>query len=273
MKDIAIIGCGNIGGSLARALLSPANRKEYRLRVFDPNQDKLRGLDGAVMSDSAQEAVVEADIIILAVKPNLTTETLSLLSIENQCLVSVAAGVTMNILRPSAGPDVRIVRAMPNLAMSLGLGMTALYGESRKDVELAQKVFQAVGECVVLDEEVLIDTATALCGSGPAFFYAMIEALAKAASDFGIDPEQSLRMATQTARGAVELLHLSAESPAELIQRVATPGGTTEAGLKALESERFSEAVSSAITAATTRAGQDLSQHLMVPQNLTKEET
>jgi len=173
--------------------------------------------------------------------------------------VSIAAGVTLGRLESALGGRARVIRVMPNAPAMVGQGMAALVrgrNATRADEAFALKIFRAVGDAVALKDEALLDTVTALSGSGPAYVYLFAKALADAAVAQGLPPELALRMSLKTIRGAEENMRRSPMTAAELIRIVASPGGTTEAALKQLGADGFSDIVARAIHAAAERSRQ-----------------
>lgn len=253
-----------MGGALARGLVRAEAMPASGLVLYDTHVSKARALAadlglGAVVADSAQDAVQAADVVLLAVKPpivpGLLTDLASALT-PQQLVISIAAGVrlaTMEALIPASVP---VIRTMPNTPCLVGAGATALCrGAHAGDahMELAQSLFASVGESVEVEER-LMDAVTGLSGSGPAYVYLMIEALADGGVKAGLTRDTARLLAAQTVMGAARMVLLSDEHPAQLKDNVTTPGGTTIAALAVLERAGFRTALIDAIEAAAARS-------------------
>jgi len=211
-------------------------------------RDHLKGQFGIRVGHANREAVAWADVVVLAVKPQILGEVLAALApAGRELFVSIAEQV--------AGA-IRVVRAMPNVPALVREGMTALAlgdGVSEDDSRLARAVFEVVGR-VVLVEERMMDAVTGLSGSGPAYVFQAIEALADGGVMMGLPRQTAELLAAQTVLGAARLVLESGVHPAQLKDRVASPGGTTIAGLHQLEQGGFRAALMAAVEAATTRS-------------------
>jgi len=177
--------------------------------------------------------------------------------LADRLFISIAAGITLSRMTSALGPEARVIRVMPNAPAMVGQGMAALVrapGASRADEAFALRIFGAVGDAVALADESLLDGVTALSGSGPAYVYLFVKALADAGVSEGLTPALAARMALKTLRGAEENMRRSPLSAAELIRIVASPGGTTEAALRKFDDLRFSDIVANAVHAAAQRS-------------------
>jgi pyrroline-5-carboxylate reductase len=177
--------------------------------------------------------------------------------IADRLFISIAAGITLARMTTALGRNARVIRVMPNAPAMVGQGMAALVrapGASRADETFALRIFGAVGDAVALADENLLDGVTALSGSGPAYVYLFVKALADAGVSEGLTPELATRMALKTLRGAEENMRRSPMTAAELIRIVASPGGTTEAALRKFDDLRFSDIVAGAVHAAADRS-------------------
>ncbi|MEX0716428.1 MAG: pyrroline-5-carboxylate reductase, partial [Planctomycetaceae bacterium] len=207
------------------------------------------GLDGAV----------EADVIVLAVKPQHMAEALSQLAghlHETQLVVSIAAGVPIATIAQSLGENVRIVRVMPNTPALVGAGASAFAlggAATADDAELAERLFATVGIAVRVPED-LLDAVTGLSGSGPAYVYQAIEALSDGGVRVGLPRDVATKLAAQTVLGAARMVLDTGEHPAALKDAVTSPGGTTIAGLHALEQGGLRKCLIDAVVAATARS-------------------
>ncbi|HTD05533.1 pyrroline-5-carboxylate reductase [Undibacterium sp.] len=257
---IGFIGGGNMAtalvGGLAVKLTSPHN-----IHVVDVNQDSLTrmaarfGVNTALKID---DALAACDVIILAVKPQQLHDVVSQLQahLSGQLLLSIAAGIrAADISRWLNGYDA-IVRSMPNTPalISKGVtGMVAMPGVTAEQRQAADNIMRAVGATVWLDDEALIDSVTAVSGSGPAYVFYFIEAMQQAAAELGLTAEQGTQLAIATFTGAAELAAQSADPVSVLRERVTSKGGTTYAALSSLEASGVKAAIVQAIKAAAAR--------------------
>jgi pyrroline-5-carboxylate reductase len=263
-RKLCIIGGGKMGGVLTQGILSRQLFTARDVTVSDVVPERLQelaGLYGVNTSEDNRTAAGTADIIILAVKPQGMESVLRGLAgfiRENQLVISIAAGISTGFIEERLDGSMRVLRAMPNTPALVGAGITALAGGTKiqeDDLALARDIFSAVGAVVEVKED-LMDAVTGLSGSGPAYVFVIIEALADAGVHMGLDRKTSLQLATQTILGAARLCLESGKHPAELKDMVASPGGTTIAGLRALEEGRLRATLMAAVEAATARSRQ-----------------
>jgi pyrroline-5-carboxylate reductase len=278
MKKLGFIGGGNMAEALARGLLQKKVFAPSDLIASDVDPGRRRKLARQLKiktTDSNLEVLCEARAILLAVKPQTIDEVLAELAAAmnppapstdgakrgsvtkpaDRLFISIAAGITLGRLTAALGK--RVIRVMPNAPAMVGQGMAAMVGApgaGKADEAFALRIFRAVGDAVALSDENLLDAVTALSGSGPAYVYLFVKALADAAVSEGLSPELAVRMALKTLRGAEENMRQSDLSPAELIRIVASPGGTTEAALRKFAETGFSDIVAHAIHAAAERS-------------------
>lgn len=261
---IACIGGGNmaralIGGWLARGL-DPA-----RICVADPSAEcraqLARSFPGVRTVDDNGLAAASADVWVLAVKPQLlgpVARALAPVALERRPLaISVAAGIRLQELRRWLGPGARVVRTMPNRPALIGAGITALHADAGLPVaarELAGRLMEAVGRVVWVGTEPELDAVTAVSGSGPAYFFLLIELLEAAAIRQGLAPEVARVLALETAAGAARLARESSDDPATLRASVTSKGGTTAAALAVMEAADLRGIVARAVEAATVRS-------------------
>jgi pyrroline-5-carboxylate reductase len=213
---------------------------------------------GVVGAASNAAAVSVADIVFLCVKPGQALEVLRELSneLKGKLLISIVAGLRSQALHEAAGEGSRIIRAMPNTAVRLRKGITAIapYTSSTPaDLEMARRIFSSVGSAIEVREEDL-DTVTAVSGSGPAFALLMLEALAQGGIDGGLDPEKAKTFAAGALAAAAALVHETGETPLALRAEITSPAGTTAAGLGVLEETGFPQAIRGAVRAARNRS-------------------
>lgn len=262
-STIGFIGGGNMARAIVAGLLGAGHPPE-RLRIADPDpaqQARLRALDTglAVTSDNAA-AIQSADLIVLAVKPQVLPDVARALKPETgQLVVSVAAGVTLNALAGSLGTDTPCVRVMPNQPALVGAGMSVLCATpavSSEQRQLAEYLAGAGGETAWIDDEPLMDAVTAVSGSGPAYFYLVMELLEDGARRMGIAPDVARQLAVQTAYGAGLAARDAGLPPAELRRMVTSPGGTTQAALESLEQGDIRALFEQALEAARQRSAE-----------------
>lgn len=261
-ERIAVVGCGNMGGALVRGFCRAA--ASDRLLLFDTDRSRVQSLCaslGAEAAESAAQAASEADVVILAVKPLMIEEMLGEISAalssggaKERLVISIAAGVSLRTLQTALPASVLLGRAMPNLAAEVGEALTALYATDESALRRMESLFGSVGETIVLATEDEVSIATGLCGSGPAFVFSFIDALASGGVKMGLTRETALRMASQTVRGAAALVTELRHHPAALRDMVASPGGTTIEGLHVLETAGFTGTVMSAVEQSTRKA-------------------
>jgi pyrroline-5-carboxylate reductase len=259
----AFIGAGNI----AKAILGgyKAANPSADIHATDAFPGQLEQLPAGVTSGIDNVAAVNnADVIMLCVKPNMMQEIcLELAPKASQKLfVSVAAGITTEHLHNWLGAEAAIIRCMPNTPALVGEGMTGLYAGpdvSAEQRSVAEQLLNCVGETIWFDSETELDTVTAVSGSGPAYYFLLIEAMQEAAISMGLAPEVARKLVLQTAQGASKMAATSELDAATLRQNVTSPGGTTAAALETFENQNFREIVNSALKAAERRS-KELSQ-------------
>ena len=255
---LGFIGCGNMGGALVKAAAKSVDGSQIALCDYDEN--KARALAKAVGSDvlSACELVKNSRFIVLGVKPQNMQETVAqfadvLKARDDAIVITMAAGLSIAGLRKYIGADVPVIRIMPNTPALVGEGMI-IYdcnGVSPSDEQAFLNSFAKAGELDKLNES-LIDAASALSGCGPAFVYAFAIALTKGAEDIGVPKEKAEKYAAQTLRGAAKML-LEYGDAEGLKKAVCSPGGTTLAGLAAMDEDGFSSVVEKGVKAAYKR--------------------
>jgi len=261
---IGFIGGGNMAQAIIRGLLA-AGHEPDKLMVADPSaeqQQKLReiSVDIRVGEDNAVLAEI-CDVLVLAVKPQILAEVARNLSAterpSDQLVISVAAGITLDSLQNWLGNSPRMVRVMPNTPALIGAGMSGLYANQDLDSIArgwANYVMEATGDAIWVNSEALIDAVTAVSGSGPAYFFLIMEIMQEVAVELGLEPAQAELLATRTAAGAGLLATQSEETAATLREQVTSPGGTTAAAIQALEAGGIRDIFRAAMTAARDRA-------------------
>ncbi|KPK53837.1 MAG: pyrroline-5-carboxylate reductase [Myxococcales bacterium SG8_38_1] len=263
-QTVAFIGAGNMAGALIRGLIGTGTVPADRIVAADPDRARLDALGselGVRTAEDNAQALRSADVVVLATKPQVFPSVLPALGASlrpDALVVSIAAGISTKIIEGSLPAGARVVRTMPNTPALVGVGATAIAGGKHAtdaDLALVETLFQSVGLCVRVPES-QIDAVTGLSGSGPAYVFAMIEALRDAGVREGLSEETSLQLAAQTVLGAARLLFEQNEPPETLRERVTSPGGTTRAGLDALEASGFAEVLAGAVRAATRRSNE-----------------
>jgi pyrroline-5-carboxylate reductase len=258
------IGAGKLAGSVIRGLMRAKFCAPGEIIASEPNEQTRsalkQDLDVNVTTENT-EVAKKAKVIFIGLKPGLVLPVLRELHVDlvNKLVISLAAGVRLKNME--AVSDARFMRALTNTPSAICRAATAIARGTRttnEDVAHAQKIFSAIGIIVEVEED-QIDAVTALAGSGPAFIYTVIEALAEGGKKLGLAPNVALTLATQTVLGAAQLALESRKSPGELIEMVVSPGGTTAAGLDMMKKLGTTESLIAAIEAATKR-GQEMAQ-------------
>lgn len=260
---IAFIGGGNMATSLVGGLLAHDHPADS-IWVSDPDTARLKQLQEryavCTSADNAR-AVGRADIVVLAVKPQVmkpVVESVRVAVAEHQPLVmSVAAGVREADMRSWLGGDTAIVRCMPNTPALLGAGATGLYANPKVSAtqrSAAENIMRAAGITLWVDEEQLLDAVTAVSGSGPAYYFLLMELMEKTGTELGLEADAARILTLHTALGAARMALESGEAPGTLRQQVTSPAGTTEAAIKSFLSGGIEERVRAALTAARDRA-------------------
>jgi pyrroline-5-carboxylate reductase len=233
------------------------------ISVADPmaeQRDKLGELGVNTFADN-DAAIASADAIVIAVKPQVAQTVLTDLQTlgSEQLMVSIAAGINLTSLSNWTDPAQPIVRCMPNTPALLGEGMSALYAnEHCSDIQrkLAEGILNAAGETLWVTDEKALDAVTAVSGSGPAYFFLLMEAMIDAGVALGLERAIATQLTLQTALGAALMAKTSDDPPAILRQNVTSPGGTTEAALQVMTEQGLGETISAALKAADNRAGE-----------------
>ena len=262
--SIGTIGAGNMATALIEGLLANGVAPEH-LWATDPAADKLQPLaaKGVQVSSDNGRLIAACDVVILAVKPQVMEQVTwaqrGALAAKPTLLISVAAGITCARLTQWTSPTQAIVRCMPNTPALVQAGASALFANrqvSPAQKQLALTILQAVGFACWLEDEKQMDAVTALSGSGPAYFFLLLEAMQSAGVELGLAPEVAKALAQQTAFGAAKLALNSEVDTAELRRRVTSPGGTTEAAIRQFESEHFRAIVARALQSAAKRSAE-----------------
>jgi len=268
VSTIGFIGGGNMAEALIKGIVASGIYEPENVLVSDIRADRLEFLAdiyGVTVAESNSQLAAQAGTVVLSVKPQMMIEVLEGVKDaigSNKLVISIAAGITVANIAAVLG-EVAIIRVMPNTPALIGQGASALYANERAkpSLEKALSVFSSVGKAVVVDDEDLIDAVTAVSGSGPAYFFLLMEEMINAGVELGLSEAVAKDLVLQTAKGA-GLLAVEAddrgEGPAELRRKVTSPGGTTEAAIKVFTEGKISELVSAALTRARDR-GRELS--------------
>ncbi len=254
-KKIGIIGCGNMGSAIARELA--LLKSEFSVFAFDKEKDKLTGIPGVGIAKDARDLLEKSDTIIFAVKPQDFNYVLKEVKKNdgNKLIISIAAGISTKHIEKILGGEARVIRAMPNIGVKVGESVTCLCKgafATDEDLDLAQELFNSLGASRIIDES-MMNMATAISGSGPAYIFYFIEnsifepenipeharhdmmkRLEKAAEDLGFSLEDAAFLAANTTNASISLLHKTKLPAQELRKQVTSKGGTTEAALEVL---------------------------------------
>ena len=261
-SKIGFIGSGNMASSIIGGLTSDST--DYTIYAFDPDSDKLATLNtkfGVIPCADNETLLESVDVVILSVKPQVMQNILcSLSEVYKQSkpvIISIAAGIRCKqILNWLECDSATCIRVMPNTPALVQTGASGLFAlnASPKQKQLAQNIMNAVGITVWLDDESLIDTVTGVSGSGPAYFFYLMEAIYNAGIQNGLDESVAKKLTLQTALGAAKLALDSDVDFATLRERVTSPGGTTQAAIDTLKDHNFKELVEKAVTQAVIRS-------------------
>jgi pyrroline-5-carboxylate reductase len=262
-KKITFIGGGNMAQALISGLVSCGVRPEL-ITVADPSEEvrkqstalKLNAVDP--VSDP-KAAVINADVIVLAVKPQVMKAVVGAFAdvLDDQLVISVAAGLSTDLLSTMLGGYRNIVRAMPNTPAMIQMGATGLYGTddtTEKQKQLATAVMEASGLVMWVDNEEHMHAVTAVSGSAPAYVFYFIESMIDGAVALGLDKEQASALAMQTVLGAAKMAMGSDDAPAELRRKVTSPNGTTQAAIESMQDNEIGRQIAEAMKACSDRS-------------------
>ena len=262
-KKISFIGGGNMAEALISGLVS-CGVKPSLITVADPSSEAreqlaAKGLNTVDPTTDAKAAVIDADIVVLAVKPQVMKAVVSGFAdaLDKQLVISVAAGLSTEILSGMLGGYDNIVRAMPNTPAMIQMGATGLYGTeniSAEQKQLATAVMEASGLVMWVEDEAHMHAVTAVSGSAPAYMFYIIEAMVDGAVALGLDKEQASALAMQTMLGAAKMAMESEDAPAELRRKVTSPNGTTQAAIESMQANDISRQISEAMQACYDRS-------------------
>ncbi len=263
---LGFLGYGNMGQAIAGGLVETRTLRPSAVMVYDADPDKRAVADalGVGWADSAQALAAASDILLVAVKPQQMNEALEAIKSSlrpDVLIVSIAAGISIAYIQARLSASVRVARVMPNTPAMVRAGAAGFALSPNcedNDATTVRVLFEAVGKAERVSED-LIDAVTGLSGSGPAYFFYVVECLVEAAVKHGLSADQATRLAAQTLLGAGRLLTESGETAASLRQKVTSKGGTTEAALRTFAERGLGEALAAGLDAAVHRA-QELGQ-------------
>ncbi len=271
-QAIAVLGCGSLGSSIVAGLLAQGLAPS-RLTATSRRSERraeLASRYGIAVSDDNAHTAAHSDIVVMAAKPAQLSDLCQSLrdqSHHRRLFISVAAGIEVGQIRAWIGQPVAVVRAMPNTPAALQAAATGLFTDAHTTLlqrQLTEQLFSAIGRWVWLDDEKWMNWVTALSGSGPAYFYQLMQAMVSAAISAGFPPDAAALLVKQTALGAAQLAtQENADALDELIRRVRSPGGTTERALNTLATHDFAGIIAHMLHAAEQR-GREMSDALKV---------
>lgn len=251
-----------MAGSIIGGLIA-SGHPASKIHAADPSSDSLARLADMGITTFAHNsaAIDKADVVILAIKPQVMVQVMEEIAeaviTARALVISIAAGITTASMRQCLGDTTAIVRCMPNTPALIGKGASALYATTSVNSQqrnYANHILAAVGIVEWVEHETQLDTITALSGSGPAYFFLLMEAMVEAACKLGLDRHMATRLTQQTALGAAGMAIADSAELAELRQRVTSPGGTTAAAIACFEAQKLREIVEQAMQAASDRA-------------------
>jgi len=253
---VGIIGLGNIGSIMARKL-ARAEGIEVSASTLSPDKHQDIRAHGVRLLGSNRENAGEAEVLLLAVKPKDVGKVLieTREEVRGKLVISVAAAIPLGLME-SIAPETRFIRAMPNVTATVNEAVTCLCpgrSATKQDIESARRIFNLMGESIIVDEEAM-DTVTGFVGSGPAYAFLLIDALADAGVKVGLPKKMALHMAARTILGATKMILENEGHPGQLKDMVVTPGGVTVMGLYELEKRSIRAALMEAVDAAVKRA-------------------
>jgi len=262
-KQIGFIGAGNMGEALIGGIIGSGSATPEKIVCSDVRKERLEFMSttyGIKTTTDNTEVASSTDIVIYAVKPQIIAavlrETADKLDMS-KLIISIAAGVPMAAIEIALGKQLRLIRVMPNVAALVKEGATAIASGKnalKEDIDLAMSIFNSVGRTIFLKENYLMDAVTGLSGSGPAYIFLIIDALADAGVKVGLHRQDAITLATQTVLGAAKMLLETGAHPGQLKDMVTSPGGTAIAGLHNLEKGGLRTTLINAVEAATNRS-------------------
>ncbi|MDI7260570.1 MAG: pyrroline-5-carboxylate reductase [Thermodesulfobacteriota bacterium] len=261
-KQVGFLGSGNMGEALIHGLLHGHLCRPDQILCSDAKPERLKAIRekyGVRGTSHNTEVAKQSDIVILSVKPQVMKQVVEEVAKYldlSKLIISIAAGVPLDAIESCARKELKLIRVMPNICVSVREGVSAIAGgrhASKEDLMMAKTIFDSVGKSIII-EEYLLDAVTGLSGSGPAYIFLIIDALADAGVKVGLSRDDALILASQTVLGAAKMLIETGEHPGKLKDMVTSPGGTAIAGLHTLEQGGLRTTLINAVEVATERA-------------------
>ena len=261
-KHVGILGTGNMGEALVHGLLHGHVCRPEQILCSDVRPERLksvREMHGVKGTHHNPEVVKQSDILILSVKPQIMKQVVEEIAKHldlSKLVISIAAGISLDSIESCAKKELKLIRVMPNICVSVREGASAISAgkhADKDDLMMAKAIFDSVGKSI-FTEEYLLDAVTGLSGSGPAYIFLIVDALADAGVKVGLSRNDALLLASQTVLGAAKMLIQTGEHPGRLKDMVTSPGGTAIAGLHTLEQGGVRTTLINAVEVATTRA-------------------
>jgi pyrroline-5-carboxylate reductase len=261
-QRVGVVGTGNMGEALVKGLLHGHVCRPEQIICSDVRPEKQKAMQatyGVKTTSSNPEVAKESDIVILGVKPQILKSVVEEIAGSlnlSKLMISIAAGVSLDAIEFCAKKDLKLIRVMPNICVSVRQGVSAISGGrhiAHEDLMIAKTIFDSVGKSIFVEEN-LLDAVTGLSGSGPAYIFLIIDALADAGVKVGLSRVDALVLASQTVLGAAQMLIETGEHPGKLKDSVTSPGGTAIAGLHALEEGGLRTTLINAVEVATQRS-------------------
>ncbi|MCR6596721.1 pyrroline-5-carboxylate reductase [Bacillus halotolerans] len=264
MKKIGFVGAGSMAEAMINGFLQSGITKPENIYITNrSNEERLNELKemyGVRPCRDKSEFFTQTDIVVLAFKPKDAAESIDSIRsyMKDQLVISVLAGLTIETIQHYFGRKLAVIRVMPNTSAAIrksATGFSVSAEASQDDITAATALLETIGDATLVEEQHL-DAVTAIAGSGPAYLYRYIEAMEKAAQKVGLDEETAKKLILQTMAGATDMLRQSGKQPAQLRREITSPGGTTEAGLRALTEARFEEAIIHCIEETAKRSAE-----------------
>lgn len=264
MKKIGFVGAGSMAEAMINGFLQSGITKPENIYITNrSNEERLNELKemyGVRPCRDKSEFFTQTDIVVLAFKPKDAAESIDSIRsyMKDQLVISVLAGLTIETIQHYFGRKLAVIRVMPNTSAAIrksATGFSVSAEASQDDITAATALLETIGDATLVEEQHL-DAVTAIAGSGPAYLYRYIEAMEKAAQKLGLDEETAKKLILQTMAGATDMLRQSGKQPAQLRREITSPGGTTEAGLRALTEASFEEAIIHCIEETAKRSAE-----------------
>lgn len=264
MKKIGFVGAGSMAEAMINGFLQSGITKPENIYITNrSNEERLNELKemyGVRPCRDKSEFFTQTDIVVLAFKPKDAAESIDSIRsyMKDQLVISVLAGLTIETIQHYFGRKLAVIRVMPNTSAAIrksATGFSVSAEASQDDITAASALLETIGDATLVEEQHL-DAVTAIAGSGPAYLYRYIEAMEKAAQTVGLEEETAKKLILQTMAGATDMLRQSGKQPAQLRREITSPGGTTEAGLRALTEARFEEAIIHCIEETAKRSAE-----------------